>query len=249
MAFFRHLMEALINPYFLTLVLFAFLLIKFYQQKCHRRYFWGFSLIFLLSIVFSTGWVSRSLTSMLEAQYNIIDKPDASIHWIVVLSGGQAQGKNQPANMLLASASIERLVEGVRLYRQLPDAKLLLSGGGYNGDIAESTRMATLTKWFAIPAKNIVLETASTNTASQAKEIKKMVHQDPFYLVTSAIHMRRAMLLCQAQGLNPVAAPSNFTGYWQDERWEKMYLPNPHNLSYLNSVLHELYGMAWSGVI
>jgi uncharacterized SAM-binding protein YcdF (DUF218 family) len=249
MLFLRHIMESLITPYFLMLVFFAFLLVKFYKKKCHRQLFWGFFLVFVLSIVFSTGSVSRALTHMLEDQYNIIDKPDASIQWIVVLSGGQAHSENQPANMLLSSASIERLVEGIRLYRLLPNAKLLLSGGGHNGEIAEASRLNALAKWFAIPESRIVLETVSTNTASQAKEIKKILLKEPFYLVTSAIHMRRAMLLCQAQGLNPIAAPSSYTGYWKNASWEKKYLPSAQNLINLNIVLHEIYGIGWSKLV
>jgi uncharacterized SAM-binding protein YcdF (DUF218 family) len=54
------------------------------------------------------------------------------------------------------------------------------------------------------------------------------------------------MGLFRKQGLNPTAAPTDFTYYWYDERWEKIYIPSPNNLVYLNIAWHELLGRLWS---
>nr|WP_232505618.1 YdcF family protein [Legionella clemsonensis] len=108
--------------------------------------------------------------------------------------------------------------------------------------------MAELASWFSIPKSKIVLETTSINTADQAKAIKQFVKNEPFYLVTSAIHMRRSMALCLAQGLHPVAAPTDYTFFWNDERIGKIYLPNPYNLFYLSIAMHEILGSWWASL-
>ena len=246
MFIFRHVIEALLNPFFLIVLLFTLCLILLWWKGEDRLVRYGFSLTFFLLLLVSMGWLPHKLTVKLENQYPAIAKVDPNIHWVVVFSGGQSDLKNMLPNNLLNSATTKRLIEGVRLYRQLPEAKLLLSGRGYGGEVPEAKRMSELASWFAIPAHKRVLETASLNTADQAKEIKKILHAEPFYLVTSAIHMPRSMLLCQAQGLHPIAAPTDYTLYWDDERWAKSYLPNPHNLFYLSIAMHELLGRVWA---
>ncbi|KTC99512.1 membrane protein [Legionella erythra] len=242
----RHLLEALLNPLCLILLVYTLLLIRLWCRGGKGRT--GFTWLYLMLLLVSLGWLPRALTTYLEGQYPFVNKPDPELHWVVVLSGGQAEEARQPEHILLYNASIKRLLEGLRLYRQLPDATLLLSGGGFGGEMAESKRMAQLADWFNNPPKPVMLETASLNTAQQAKAIKQWVHDQPFYLVTSAIHLPRAMALCRSQGLNPVAAPADKTLYWQDERWEKRYLPNPQNMVYLSIALHELLGMAWANL-
>lgn len=246
MGAFRHFMEALLNPFFLVVLLFGFSLILFFRQGKTHFVATLFSLTFLLLLLFSFGWLPEKITTHLEAQHVVVKQIDPKIHWVVVFSGGQTEINDMPVNNLLNSASLKRLVEGVRLYKLLPQAKLILSGGGYGFEVPEAEHMLQLMPLFAIPRQDIVLEKNSINTAEQAKEIKKIVQEDPFYLVTSAIHMPRSMALCQAQGLHPIAAPTDYTFYWRDERWEKRYVPNPHNLFYLSISMHECLGRLWA---
>lgn len=247
MRFFRHLMESFFNPFFIILIFFACLLFFLYKER-KSSLLKEFLALFMVMIILGLGFIPQKITQLMENKYPIIHTPSSAIHWIVVLSGGQAQGTDKPANMMLYGASVKRLVEAVRIYRQLPQVKLLLSGGGVNQEIPEAKRLAILANWFDIPAADIVLENVALNTAEEAREIKKIINDTPFYLVTSAMHMHRAMLLCKNQGLNPIAAPTDFTQFWQDERWEKRFIPNAHNLVYLSIALHELLGLAWGKV-
>ncbi|WP_131776828.1 YdcF family protein [Legionella impletisoli] len=249
MAFVRHFLEAIINPYFFTFALVLGCLILLARGGRPRIVKIGFFLVLVCFLTFSTSFLPRLVTEHLERQYNPILKPNSSIQWIVVLGGGQYQYANSPPNNLLTSASTRRLMEGVRLYRMLPSAKLVLSGGNFNGEASEASRMFDLAQWFAIPKKDIVLESASINTADQARELNELLEGQSFYLVTSAIHMPRSMALFQKQGLTPTAAPTDFTFYWSDERWEKLVFPNPQNFAYLNIAWHEILGRIWANLI
>lgn len=246
MVIIRHLLESLLNPYLLCLLLFTLFLVILWVRGNSRFLCWGFTFVFILFFIFSTGWLPQALTRKLEDQYPVITQVDPAIHWVVVLSGGQSEINDKPINAQLNSASIKRLLEGIRLYQQLPQAQLLLSGGGYGFETPEAFRLAELASWFSIPKSKIVLETTSINTADQAKAIKQFVKEEPFYLVTSAIHMRRSMNLCRAQGLHPIAAPTDYTFFWNDERIGKIYLPNPYNLFYLSIAMHEILGNWWA---
>ncbi|MDI9818088.1 MULTISPECIES: YdcF family protein [unclassified Legionella] len=246
MAGFRQFLEFFLNPFNLNLLLLALCLICLWVYGNSRLVRWGLLSVLVLFLLLSTGWLPQLLTRQLEDQYSIVLKADPAVHWVVVLSGGQSEVEDNPANSLLYSASIKRLLEGIRLYRQLPAAKLVLSGGGYGFQTPEALRLADIASWFPIPAADVVLETQSINTADQAKAVKNTVKEAPFYLVTSAIHMPRSMALFQAQGMHPIAAPTDYTYYWNDERWAKRYLPNPYNLLYLSIAMHELLGRLWA---
>jgi uncharacterized SAM-binding protein YcdF (DUF218 family) len=200
--------------------------------------------VFCLFVFISTGILPRYLVSQLESNYHLVQEVNPKIKWVVVLGGGRKQLANMPVNELLTSSSEKRLLEGVRLFRQLPDAKLLLSGGK-----SEAVSMAELCGWFAIPKHKIIIEQYSLNTEEQAKELKKIVHEQPFYLVTSALHMSRAIALCRKYGLNPIPAPADFNSYWSTHRWVKMLVPNTYNLSYFSMAFHEVMGKIWVFVI
>ncbi|KTD22592.1 YdcF family protein [Legionella londiniensis] len=243
---YRHFLEAVFNPYIIGLSILVIFTVGLHWFGNTRSVRIGITTGVGALILFSMGWLPMWLTRILENQYPVVKKPNPNVHWVVVLGGGQAQYVDGEAHNVLYTASIRRLLEGIRLYRLLPHAKLLLSGGEYGGEKKEAHRLAEIISWLAIPHEDIVIESNSSNTASQARELKKRLNQEPFYLVTSAIHLPRAMALCRKQGLKPIAAPTDFTYFWQDERWEKYYLPNPKNLVYLNIAWHEILGRAWA---
>lgn len=246
MELFRHSVELVINPFFLCLILLGISSIWFIRRS-HGTVLRVFvPLVFIVLMIISTGWLPRWLTWQLESKYPVVALTDPKVKWIVVLSGGQSHVPGMPANDLLFGSSMKRLVEGVRLLQTMPAAQLVLSGGNSMGGRAEATVMEQVGRWFAIPKQKIILEIESTNTADQARALRSIVHEEPFYLVTSAIHMPRAMTLCLGQGLHPIAAPTDYTFYWQSDDTEKLFIPNTYNLNYFSIALHEMLGRIWA---
>jgi uncharacterized SAM-binding protein YcdF (DUF218 family) len=246
MAELRHTLEFLVNPFFICMVLLGLGVVVLWRSPNIGFVRITLSIVFLVLLIISTGWLPKYMTYSLEDQYPVVKQINPDIHWIVVLSGGQNSSQGMPANDLLSGASIKRLVEGVRLFRMHPDAQLLLSGGGSPNEQPEASLLSQLASWFAIPEHNIVLELKSINTADQARELVSIVGKQPFYLVTSAIHMPRSMALCQQQGLHPVAAPTDFTLFWSTGGLKKMIIPNAYNLSYFSIAMHEVLGRIWA---
>ncbi|CZH55196.1 TPA: lpg2628 family Dot/Icm T4SS effector [Legionella pneumophila subsp. pneumophila] len=245
MAFIRHLLEYLLHPFFLCLLALGICIFLLYRRLSPAFTKVMLFVVLIVLLAMSTGWLPSYLTYQLESRYPIVKQVNPNVKWVVVLGGGQNIGEGMPANDLLTSASIKRLIEGVRLFRTLPDAKLLLSGGGSAGEQSEALLLTELTSWFAIDSEKVVIETASINTADQARELAAIVHDQPFYLVTSAIHMPRSMALCQQQGLHPIAAPTDFTFFWSTDTWVKLVIPNSYNLAYTSIALHEILGKIW----
>ena len=246
---FRYFFAAILNPFFIGFMLLAISIAWLFIAGDRRLVRVGLLLSLIIFLILGTGWLPARLVAMLEQQYAIVSQANPDVHWIVVLGGGHnTEHAGVPPNDLLSSESMARLVEGVRLYRQLPQAKLLLSGGAMRPmeTIAEATYLANIVSWFDIPKRDVVLETDSFNTADEAEEIEKIVHTEPCYLVTSAIHMPRAMALFRQQGLHPIAAPTdNMLLRMNDNRWEDNYLPNARNMLRTQSTWHEVLGLIW----
>lgn len=236
----RYFLENISSPYFFAIVLFFIALWAPFSDTVRRRVL-GLGLLILMLL--STWPVPRLLTACLEKQYPIVQSVHPDIQYVVVLSGGQA---HQPAllpSMRLYSASLLRLLEGVRLWRQLPNAMLVVSGGAFNeGEESEADNLSDSLAIMAVPPSSILRETRSLNTSEQAKYLRSLLGNNPFYLVTSAMHMPRSMAVMRAQGLHPIAAPTDFTRYWSDERWTKKWIPNPQNATIVAMAMHEYLG-------
>lgn len=241
----KHFIEAMINPFAIFIFLFAVALFRLYRQNTQRTLFYQFFSLWVLLLIISTGWLPYALTQYLEKQTPPVSRADPSIQWVVVLSGGQSDYDRLPPHMVLYSASLKRLLEGVRLAQSLPAASLVLSGGSFNQQTSEAEHLQGVLKLLAKTQGQVMLEKASLNTAEQAQALKLVLANHPFYLVTSATHMPRAVQSFRDQGLNPIPAPTDFTIYWEDERWEKFYLPHAQNMVYLTIALHEIWGLLW----
>jgi uncharacterized SAM-binding protein YcdF (DUF218 family) len=243
----RHALETILSPFFIGVVLYAVLVVWFVVRGDHLRVRMGFVIVLIGFLVLSTAFLPNALFHWFTRQYPVVIQVNPEVHWVVVLGGGQMKQSDAPVNHVLKNMSIRRVVEGVRLYRQLPQSKLILSGGGELNPLdSEAAHSATLAFLFGIPKKDIVVETASINTLDQAILIKKWVGKAPFYLVTSAVHLPRAMGLFHKQGLNPIAAPADSL-YESHLGWNSM-IPNPTHLVTFNTAWHEVLGSIWARI-
>lgn len=131
--------------------------------------------------------------------------------FIVVLSADFRDGDLTTADRL--GSSLTRLMEGIRLWRQLPGAKLVVTGGqtpGLSHDMSIAQALSDMAVEMGVPKEAIVVEDKSWTTADQARLIKPLVGNEPFALVTSAYHLPRSLMLFRQQGMDPMPAPCDF---------------------------------------
>lgn len=243
----RHALSYLLNPFSIGLILLTFMLVRVISRDDNRWVRAAAIVCIVGMFCASTGWLPHWMVDTLEKQHERIVHVDEHIRWVVVLGGGVYEALDQPSYELLSNSSMKRLLEGVRIYRQLPDAQLILSGGGAkHPHESVGARMNELAALFFIPADRRQVETKSYNTADEAIVLKQMLHDEPFYLVTSANHMPRAMALCKQQGLHPIAAPCDYTLFWNKHM--SAYLPNLGNVAFVNAAWHEILGLLWGKI-
>ena len=196
----------------------------------------------------SLSFGSHLLLQPLEHRYPPLIKPSASqsVKWIVVLGGGVSSDPQLPLTSRLSEGSLYRVLEGVRLYKQIPGSKLVLSGGAVFDSPVEAEGMAKLAPILGVDPRDLVLETASRDTEDQARLIKGIVGRDKFVLVTSASHLPRAMALFQKQGLNPIPAPTGHFLHQESGAGPLGFFPEAKNLLGGEAAIHEYLGLAWA---
>lgn len=202
----------------------------------------------ILLIGFSLPVVGQALLNPLETEAGTYASPEAlaftGVRDIVVLAGGTQTGQ-RPVSDKLNQATLKRLIEGVRLWRNLPMATLVLSGGAISGEVSSARRMADLAQAMGVPRHAIVLEDQSKDTADEARLLAPMLAGRKFALVTSASHMPRSLALFKARGMEPVPAPTDFRST-SDEPWYVQALPRIEGLSMSSTAFHEYIGLMWA---
>ena len=238
-------------PFCSVLLIFGLILLWFTRKQKAGRLFvsTGALLLILLSYGVSTRW----LLAPLERRYSPIltatsvsSQEGQPVKWIVVLGGGGVYSSQLPSTSQLSSASLTRLIEGIRLHRQIPGSRLILSEGNIfdSGQVAEI--MGTVAQELGVGKDDLVLETQSQDTEAQAALILPLVGTDRFFLVTSASHMPRSMGLFRKQGMNPIAAPTDFESL-RSETWvPSAFYPSAGGLRKAELAVHEYLGLAWA---
>lgn len=191
-----------------------------------------------------TPLVSEALTGALESSAHraCTITPQA----VVVLAGG-ARSDARPGDFAaLNLASMRRLLGGVALWRKQPAGRpLILSGGSGWSRQAESPLMAALAMQMGVPADMIRTETRSRTTWQNAQQLARMSPAIPrnVWLVTSALHMKRARYAMHQAGFSICADPVDYRQ--EPVHWLNSLLPDSASLAKSNAVLHELVGLAW----
>ena len=195
--------------------------------------------------------VAKALMKPLEDSYRpvgpvIVDDANPSPEFIVVLAAGHRADPDHPVSSALKNPALQRLGEGIRLYRQFPGSKLVLSGGVLSYGKKECETMKAMALELGVAEEAILLEGDSKDSKDQAQYLKALLGDRPFLLVTSASHMRRAAALFEGQGMHPVPAPTAFITSQDDP--DSFWVPFPNGGSIGNShrALHEYVGSFWS---
>jgi uncharacterized SAM-binding protein YcdF (DUF218 family) len=216
------------------------------------------SLLLALCILWVAGnaWVSASLTRSLEWQYLPPNElPQAEV--LVVLGGGLAP-EQYPRSTVEVSGAGDRVIYAAWLYHQGVAAHILVSGGTIPW-LAERTTpaedMTQLLMMLGVPEDAVWQEDQSQNTYENALYSRQFLDSkdiDRILLVTSAMHMPRAVRLFEYQGLEVVPLPTDYSvteKSWQ-HLWEPdianqiiNFFPNVNNLQDTTVALKEYLGL------
>lgn len=229
----------------LLLLILALLAYRYQKKALSKKLLCTAVIIFLLC---ATPFLPKFLAGQLEKQFRPFDtlaiKQQPGKVYIHLLGSGFTDDERLPATGQLGIVAQCRLIEAIRIYRQLNNSVLVCSAGGAsNGSVTQAAvarRAAILLG--ADSSRIITLDTAST-TKEEAIALSKAVGPDAtVIIVTDAIHMPRAYKLFSAQGFHPVAAPANFKVVKSRHNPSFTWAPAISNISLMDVVMHEYLG-------
>jgi len=210
--FLSKLLPLFIYPLGLTCLLLTVSLITFWKRPRIAAATIALALTVLLlgSNAWVTGWLVRSL----EWQYLPI-QPLPTAEAIVVLGGGTKPPAPPRPGVDLGEGG-DRIFYGAQLYREGKAPKLILSGGriGWQGSQQpESEDMAEIATLLGVPPEDILQDSTSLNTYQNAVNVKEILETEDIQkilLVTSAMHMPRALAIFRHQDIEAIPAPTDF---------------------------------------
>jgi len=219
------------------------------RSRMARRLGVSIATFYLLASIYA---VPDGLSRLLASGYQRVERVDGpgDKTAIVILGSGDEIVWGWDEWLLVPNAGGgARALEAWRIY-QLSNPRWVIGSGGAFGvrgrRDASSANMRDLLVRLGVPHDRIVLESTSRNTRDEAMAIAPMLRElgiDRIVLVTSAVHMRRAVGAFRAVGLNPLPAIAPDAKY--RVRWMARLRPSREGLSLSSQVAHEVAGIPY----
>ena len=210
-------------PLGIFLLLMGLLFLHRNNPKRAKRYLTG-GLLWIALISYAP--VANLFSLPLERQYPKLLKVPTEVKAILLLGGDRER----------------RAWEAIRLYQRIPDATIITSGYALYDQLSDAEKATTLLVESGVKREDILMQKGAKDTHEEAMEIKKRLGNQPFFLVTSAYHMPRAMRLFQQEGLHPIPAPTDFNNPNEDG-WGSIF--SSKQLEKTEHAFHEYLGLLW----
>jgi uncharacterized SAM-binding protein YcdF (DUF218 family) len=181
---------------------------------------------------------------ILELQHEAGDEP---VYVIVLGAGHTADPRLKPSQMLTSSVTM-RLVEAIRVHRQLSGSRLVTSASANHGTYSQAEALRDAAIALGVDPEAIHMQTEPENTCQEARAfVRDHGPGARVVLATSARHMRRAMMIFEQQGARPVAAPTAYVRKRNPDRAfdPEDWLPSLEHIEDLESVIKEYVGYQW----
>ena len=169
----------------------------------------AFALLFLAG----NRWVNLALVEPLEHSYLPSGSPPAAD--AIVVLGGMVEPAFPPRpNVHIAHG--DRLLHAAMLYRGHRAPLVLVTGGitpWRESEPNEGVNTAQVLALMGVPLSAILEEPPSNNTYQEARAVKQLMRTHNLHrilLVTSAMHMPRALRTFRRQGIDSIPSPTDF---------------------------------------
>jgi len=212
----------------------------------------------LTGVTWMSAWsmplVSDALRHSLEARYPEQAVATLPVVDAVVVLGGAMRPAISSGRQPNLGAAADRIWHAARLYHAGCAPRVIVSGGKLPWhDVAttEAEAIGQFLRDLGVPADVILLEQNSRNTRENALYTAKLLNEHGIgrvLLVTSALHMRRALASFQLLGVDAVPAATDFEVNGQTRGLD--WLPDAEALAASSRALREYLGYVvyrWRG--
>ena len=204
--------------------------------------------VLILNILLASPMIANGLTYILEGQRGALVCKAKIPDIIVVLGGGLRSGnistKMETGNLHIAS--FRRTQGALRLAKKHPFLKVIISGGSGTKDVTEADLMSVLLQQQGIDIARIIKERESVNTWESSSKTALILEKKKYkyiYLVTSALHMPRAIRTYKKLKFDVCAYPVDRV--FIKPKWSEMLIPQMSAFVKTKNAFHEMGGIVW----
>jgi uncharacterized SAM-binding protein YcdF (DUF218 family) len=207
------------------------------------RIFAGSSVAAFLGLaVLPTGyWLAEPL----ESRFAPPKLNGIEIRHIIVLAGAERLSASARSGRPEVSSAAERIIEGAAVARSIPGAALWIVGGvrDPHSPLADVDWTAASWRRLGTPTHRIQIVRDTLDTCANAAGVAARRPQGQILLVTSALHMPRALACFRQHGLAPIPYPVDYLSPRID-RAADLFQPNLlANIERTDTALHEWLGL------
>jgi uncharacterized SAM-binding protein YcdF (DUF218 family) len=252
-AFATDLFHLILNPPLALFLLLSALAVLGYRQRTSftslRRVFVAAAAITYLGC---TPLISNQVATLLESRYplQLPSETAGNKPIILVLTDGWFRRAEHGYEAHIGEAGWERLEAAIELHKRIGGWLLITGAPSPDGGSSIAEVMAEVMRRMGVAKGQILVETRAQNTYENILLSKPFVPRDaaPVWLVTSALHMPRAMAVAERQGFRVIAYPCDFRSN-RGTSW-RAWIPSTHGAVAMERSLHEIFGLAiyrWRG--
>jgi len=202
----------------------------------------------VVTLFFSNSFISDEAVRLWEYPITLDNEMAASYDVGIVLGGGMITIDAQTKRMTFRN-NVDRVLQAVELYKEGKIKKMLFSSGSGSlvyRDMLESALLKKYLVSIGIPDSVILVDSLSDNTyqnaVNSAEILKKDCPNGKYLLITSSIHMNRAVGCFKKAGIA-------VTPYSTDKKTGKRifdfkhyFIPSVEALIAWDSLIHEVVG-------
>lgn len=237
-------------PAVFILALLGLLLLIVRRKKMAAKFFLlSFAVLFAVSFPPLVRWQAAFLEHRHEPL--LPSRAKGLAPWaVVVLGNGVAHpdDKGLPALSRLNDAARARLVEGVRLARMFPEARLVTTGFGMGLENCADA-MAEAAAELGVDEERITRLAQAIDTENEASLVLDLAKEREIVLVTSAAHMPRAVSAFRALKIRAIASPCDYIAPLSDETMaavnRERWRPRGGAIAESEELWHEYLGLAY----
>lgn len=200
--------------------------------------------VFLVFVI-GAGVVPSFLLKNLQNDFTVTSQISWKNNNVIVLLGGGVVKNSITDTVTPGILAYSRIYETAKLYflcvTQTAQCKIIVSGGDpQNKGVTEAEVYQNALLNLNVNADDIAVESESKNTYQNADYVSTILKENEFdqiILVTSAIHLKRALLYFSNFGVTSIPAPSDYLYPFIE------FIPIAYNFVLTDFAVHEYFGI------
>ncbi len=214
----------------------------------------GIKVAFYINLFFAISIYLLFIEPVQDYFYRELEKEltlEASLRGDVIVLLGGGIYENSPdlsGNSVPSDEALARIVMAYRLHKRLNLSVITTGGILTKADISEAELSKRFLIELGVNEREIILENKSRTTRENAQEVKDILKRYNFkkpILVTTAYHMKRAILNFKLEGIEVIPAPCSFRALNKRDYKLYDYFPGPSNPF---KPLKEMLGIIYSDI-